>query len=120
MTELSASTRIALTNAGLRADEIVAFAALCIREDLDGGVDVTSESTIPHDDMSIAKFVVRGTGVLAGLPVLAATLETNLPKGSIIEIHAVDGQRVSKGDVVATVSAQTIPLLTVERTALNI
>ncbi len=117
---LSPATRTALEAAGLRPDDVVAFGQFCIAEDLAGGVDVTSESTIPADDMSLAKFVVRGDGVLAGVPVLAALLETNLPADSSLEIHLGDGQRVSKGDVIATVHARTIPLLIVERTALNI
>ncbi len=120
MTPLSPRRREALESAGLRADDVVDLGLRCIAEDLDGGVDVTSVSTIPTNDSSIARFVVRGTGVLAGVPVLAAILETNLPVESTIDVHLVDGAPVKKGDVIATVSARTIPLLTVERTALNI
>lgn len=120
MTPLSEHTRTALDAAGLHADDVVAFGQVCIAEDLAGGVDVTSVSTIPEDDTSTAQFVVRGTGVLAGVPVLAAILETNLPADASFELHLGDGQRVTKGDVIATVHARTIPLLTVERTALNI
>ncbi len=117
---LTENTRAALIQAGLRPDAIVAFAATCIDEDLDGGLDVTSQSTIAADDHSAASFVVRGTGVFAGAPVLAAILETNLPASAIITVVMADGTRVKRGDVIATVSAPTIPLLTVERTALNI
>ncbi len=120
MTQLTSATRDALTNAGLRPDDIVEFAHRCISEDLDGGVDVTSVSTIPAIDRSTASFVVRGPGVFAGAPVLAAILETNLPSDSRIQITALDGARVQRGDVLAKVSAATVPLLTVERTALNI
>jgi nicotinate-nucleotide pyrophosphorylase (carboxylating) len=117
---LRPTTRLALVAAGLDPDEIVAFAARCIAEDLDGGVDVTSVSTIAVHDHSTASFVVRGAGVFAGGPVLAAILETNLPEDAIIHVDMADGTVVKKGDVIATVSAPTIPLLTVERTALNI
>jgi nicotinate-nucleotide pyrophosphorylase (carboxylating) len=120
VTALSLETSKALEAAGLRADDVVEFGRRCIAEDLDGGVDITSVSTIPEQDQSIARFVVRGTGVLAGVPVLAAILETNLPTESTIDVHLTDGRSVKKGDVIATVRAQTIPLLTVERTALNI
>ncbi len=118
--QLSARTHDSLIAAGLRPDDIVAFAARCIAEDLDGGVDVTSVSTIAADDRSVASFVVRGPGVFAGAPVLAAILETNLPAGSTIDVQMADGTVVKRGDVIARVSAPTIPLLTVERTALNI
>jgi nicotinate-nucleotide pyrophosphorylase (carboxylating) len=120
VSELSLGTREALVAAGLRPDAVVAFAQVCIDEDLDGGVDVTSESTIPPDDRSLARFVVRGNGVIAGVPVLAAILQSQLPADSSVEVHLADGARVTRGDVVATVEARTIPLLTVERTALNV
>jgi nicotinate-nucleotide pyrophosphorylase (carboxylating) len=120
MTALTERTRLALIKSGLRPDVIVAFGASCIDEDLDGGVDVTSMSTIAADDLSTASFVVRGSGVFAGAPVLAAILETNLPASSVITVLMADGARVQRGDVIATVSAPTVPLLTVERTALNV
>jgi nicotinate-nucleotide pyrophosphorylase (carboxylating) len=118
--QLSTNTRAALAAAGLDADEIVAFAQRCIDEDLDGGVDVTSVSTISPQDTSTARFVVRGTGVFAGAPVLAAILETQLPPDAEISVVMADGKRVQRGDVLATVRSHTISLLTTERTALNI
>ena len=120
MTTISDTTREALIAAGLRPNAIVAFAAACIDEDLDGGVDVTSVSTIDPGDISNAKFVIRTAGVLAGVPVLVAILESQLPPGSIITTMLHDGDAVERGDVVATVRAPTIQLLTVERTALNV
>jgi nicotinate-nucleotide pyrophosphorylase (carboxylating) len=120
MNTLSAATRSALVAAGLKPDAVVEFAAACIEEDLDGGVDVTSVSTIDANDESTANFVIRRPGVLAGAPVLAAILESQLPAGSAVEVLLHDGATVARGDVIATVRAQTIRLLTVERTALNI
>ena len=119
-TPLSPGSRVALEAVGLRPDAIVNFGWACLAEDLDGGVDVTSVSTIDQADRSVADFVVRRDGVLAGVPVLRSILETNLPGDSVIDTHLVDGQIVRRGDVVATVRSNTIALLTVERTALNI
>ena len=119
-TPLSPGSRVALEAVGLRPDAIVNFGWACLAEDLDGGVDVTSVSTIDQADRSVADFVVRRDGVLAGVPVLRSILETNLPGDSVIDTHLVDGQIVRRGDVVATVRSHTIALLTVERTALNI
>jgi nicotinate-nucleotide pyrophosphorylase (carboxylating) len=118
--KLSHETHQALLQAGLRPQDVVDFGARCIAEDLDDGVDVTSHSTIPEHDRSTASFVVRGNGVVAGASVLGAILETNLPEGSAINVMMHDGTRVTRGDIIATVSALTIPLLTVERTALNV
>jgi nicotinate-nucleotide pyrophosphorylase (carboxylating) len=120
MTAISAATRAALVATGLKPDAVVEFAAACIEEDLDGGVDVTSVSTINVSDQSTASFVIRRPGVLAGAPVLAAILESQLPAGSLVQVLLRDGAMVARGDVMATVRAQTIRLLTVERTALNI
>jgi nicotinate-nucleotide pyrophosphorylase (carboxylating) len=120
MTAISAATRAALVATGLKPDAVVEFAAACIEEDLDGGVDVTSVSTINVSDQSTASFVIRRPGVLAGAPVLAAILESQLSAGSLVQVLLRDGAMVARGDVMATVRAQTIRLLTVERTALNI
>ena len=120
MNPISPATRAALVGAGLKPDATIAFVEACVQEDLAGGVDVTSVSTISADDESTANFVVRGPGVIAGVPVLAAILESQLPIGSSIETFFADGARVNRGDIVATVRARTVPLLTVERTALNI
>lgn len=117
---ISSETHDALLAAGLRPEAVVSFIAGCLDEDLDGGVDVTSVSTIDAADTSEAAFVVRRSGVLAGVPVLRAALESQLPSGSEITILLTDGVAVSRGDIIATVRARTIPLLTVERTALNI
>jgi nicotinate-nucleotide pyrophosphorylase (carboxylating) len=117
---LSAATHAALTTAGLRPDDVVALARRCIEEDLDGGADITSVSTVDAAARSTADVVVRADGVIAGVPVLAGVLEATLPAGSTIELRLADGVRVTRGDVMATISAHTISLLTVERTALNI
>jgi nicotinate-nucleotide pyrophosphorylase (carboxylating) len=119
-TPLSSELRRQLSDAGLRPDDVVDFGHRCLAEDLDDGEDVTSVSTVDPNDRSTADFVVRRDGVLAGVPVLRALLETNLPLDSTIEAHLADGQRVKCGDVIATVRARTIPLLTIERTALNV
>ena len=66
MNPISPATRAALVGAGLKPDATIAFVEACVQEDLAGGVDVTSVSTISADDESTANFVVRGPGVIAG------------------------------------------------------
>lgn len=116
---LSEAVASKLTGAGLRPNDLIDLVQRAIAEDLDGGVDVTSVSTISPDSMSTADFVIRGPGVIAGVPVLEAIFSVLLPEASI-ETKLVDGTVVKRGDVLATVSAPTIDLLTVERTALNL
>ena len=91
--------------------------ALAIAEDLQGGEDVTSVSTIAPDSVSTADFTARKSGVLAGIEMVEATLkEVGLTN---IVIHKKDGDRISEGDVLLTVSGNTRAILLAERTALN-
>jgi nicotinate-nucleotide pyrophosphorylase (carboxylating) len=39
-----------------------------IAEDLAGGIDITSHATIPENQQSVAQFVNRQSGVIAGIP----------------------------------------------------
>jgi nicotinate-nucleotide pyrophosphorylase (carboxylating) len=91
-------------------------------EDLGGpsGVDVTSVATIPADQTGTGDLVARADGVVAGLPVAAAVFEL-AGSGAVSVTQAVqDGDRVSRGDILATVAGPTRLLLTAERSALNL
>ena len=91
--------------------------ALALAEDLQGGEDVTSVSTIAPDSVSTADFTARKSGVLAGIEMVESTLkEVGLTN---IVIHKKDGDRISEGDVLLTVSGNTRAILLAERTALN-
>ena len=88
-----------------------------IAEDLQGGVDVTSVSTISADSVSTADFTARKSGVLAGIEMVKAVLEeVGL---SEISVKKHDGDRIEEGDVLLTVSGDTRAMLLAERTALN-
>ena len=88
-----------------------------IAEDLDGGVDLTSDSTIPQDQTSFAEFRARKSGYVAGVVVAAAVLEVcGISDYSIL---SADGQRVEEGQVILSATGNTQKLLLAERTALN-
>lgn len=88
-----------------------------LAEDLQGGSDVTSTSTIPIDSVSTADFVTRKDGVLAGIEMVKATLEeVGLHE---ITIYKHDGDAIAAGDLLLTVSGNTRAILLAERTALN-
>ena len=100
---------------------MAALVRLAIAEDLMGGVDVTSTATIPAEQRSMATFGAREAGVVAGLPVVSAVIETVCgSEASDVELLVVDGSRVEAGTEVARVTAPTRLLLTAERTALNL
>lgn len=118
---LSTATRDQLIAAGLDPDALSALIRLAISEDLMGGIDVTSAATIPADQRSVATFGAREDGVVAGLPVVAAVIETVCgDEASDVEYLVGDASRVSSGTDVARVTAPTRLLLTAERTALNL
>ena len=118
---LSDATTALLRAARLDPDAVSELVRATLREDLLGGIDVTSVATIPADHRSRAAFVARAPGVVAGLAVAAAVIEAACGASADPFVYRVaDGERVVAGTVVAEVTAPTRGLLTAERTALNL
>ena len=118
---MRSATRASLASAGLEAEDVERVVRQAFSEDVGGdGEDLTSLATVPAESRSQGDFVVRGTGLIAGLPVLAATLELGLGDDAEYELLARDGEPVARGAIVATVSASTRALLQTERVALNL
>ncbi len=118
---LSEATRTRLAAAGLDPDAVSALVRHAIAEDLMGGIDVTSVATIPAGQRSVATFGAREPGVVAGLPIVAAVIETVCgDEASEVTLLVPDASRVAAGTQVAEVTAPTRLLLTAERTALNL
>ena len=104
-------------SAGLDPVAIEAMVIASIAEDLDGGIDITSTATIPPDQISIAEFRARKAGVVSGVLVAAAVLES---QGiSDYKILCKDGSEVNAGEVIIEARGNTRALLLAERTALN-
>jgi nicotinate-nucleotide pyrophosphorylase (carboxylating) len=106
-----------------------ADAAALVRTALDedlgpDSLDVTTLATFAREATATAQVLARGSGVVAGMPVLALVLgEVAGRLGlSVPEVLPAvwDGDEVAPGDVVARVTAPTRGLLTAERTALNL
>ncbi len=118
---LSNATRSTLIGAGLDPDAIAAIVRMALSEDLIGGVDVTSVATIPAGQRSVATFGAREAGIVAGLPIAGAVIETVCgDEAGEFELIVSDASRVEAGTEVARVTAPTRLLLTAERTALNL
>jgi nicotinate-nucleotide pyrophosphorylase (carboxylating) len=121
MTTLTPSTVDSLGAVGLDPAGVAGIVDRALAEDLGPDrLDVTSVATIPADQTDVGDLVARADGVVAGLPVAAAVFDA--VSGGSVDVHlkATDGQRVARGDVLATVSGPTRALLTAERTALNL
>lgn len=108
-----------LRAAGLDSDAVRAVVEAALAEDLAGGVDVTTTSTVPPAERGRADLVARTPGVVAGLPVAAAVFW--LVSHDVQSApQAADGDRIAAGQPVLTVSGPIGPILTAERTALNL
>ncbi|PPA61462.1 carboxylating nicotinate-nucleotide diphosphorylase [Micromonospora chalcea] len=120
------STEQALRDGGLDPERVRRIILDTLHEDLGPDfLDVTSVATIPDEQQDTADLVARADGVVAGLPVAAAVFElvadvTGAGRTVEVSVVAHDGQRVARGDVLATVTGPTRLLLTAERTALNL
>lgn len=88
-----------------------------LAEDLAGGEDITSVSTISADTELTAEFVARDNGVVAGIEMAVAVLSEVGITGT--EILVKDGSTVNAGDVLIRVTGNARAILLAERTALN-
>lgn len=115
-----AQTARLLTEAGLDPGEVERIARGALEEDLDGGIDVTTDATVAPESRAVADFTARAVGIAAGIPVAAAVLELASEGTAEIAFHVADGERVEPGTVLFTATGRTRDLLTAERTALNL
>jgi nicotinate-nucleotide pyrophosphorylase (carboxylating) len=116
-TDLSARLR----SAGLDPAAVEALIGAALAEDLAGGVDVTSQATVPAEQVATADYVVRAQGVVAGLPVAEAVMAVvGGGRVRVLPSAVHDGDRVGRGDVLLTATGPTRDLLTGERTSLNL
>src|SRR5207245_8632520 len=99
--------------------EIDAVVTRALAEDLGRAGDVTSLATVPEDTQARAVVVAREAGVIAGLPLAAATFRKLAPE---IEIAAKlrDGARVQTRTALMTVRGPARAVLAAERVALNL
>jgi len=88
------------------------------------GRDVTSQATIPPDEVGAADLVARATGVVAGLVVVPLVLDAVADRLSLarptVEFVVPDGTAVARGDVLARLRGPVQALLVAERTLLNL
>ena len=126
MTDAQAATRVSpeiraqLESVGLNPEHVAGLIQRAIVEDLDGGVDVTTVSTVPPAQRATLDLVARRAGVVAGVPVAAAVFSYVCGASAEIRQVAADGDDVAPGDAVLSISGLTHDLLQAERPALNL
>jgi len=92
--------------------------ALALAEDLTPLGDL-SAALIPHAALADARFVARTAGVLAGRACVDETFD-QVDAAITCEWNVADGDLIEAGQVLATVAGPLPPVLTAERTALNL
>ena len=91
---------------------------LGLAEDLETAGDLTCAALIRPEESAAVQVVARSNGILSGSPIgrmVFARLDPNVRW----ESHRRDGESISRGEAVATVSGPLATLLTGERTMLN-
>ena len=88
-----------------------------LKEDVKSG-DITTKATISKSKKTIAKFLVKADGVIAGLEIAKTVFKTVDTKIKF-ELKIKDGSKVKFGDVAAIITGKAQSILTAERTALN-
>jgi len=99
--------------------EIDAVVTRTLAEDLGRAGDVTSTATIPADMSARAVVVARQAGVIAGLPLVAATFRKLAPD-IVIAADRRDGASVAAKTPLMTVTGAARAVLSAERVALNL
>ena len=117
----------------LRLPDCSGLIATALDEDFAYGPDYTSLATVPGKARCTAEFTAREAGTIAGLGLIEQVLDATAQRLSqwgvdtgptlgdapSITLHSTDGDRVAPGQVIATVQAPTLLVLTAERTMLN-
>ena len=113
------TTSLLCPDAFLSPLEIDAAVTRALAEDLGRAGDVTSIATIPEGMPARAVVVARQAGVIAGLPLVAATFRKLAPEIAITA-HAIDGTEVATKTALMEVEGPARAVLAAERTALNL
>lgn len=110
-----------LSAAGLDPGDTLGLVRAALAEDLAGGIDVTTRATVAPAARGRAELVARAGGVVAGLPVAELAL------WAVSECDPVrslalgrDGDTAEAGQSLLTITGRIEPILTAERTALNL
>jgi len=116
---MNGERRAGLAAIGIDARELHDLVEIALSEDLHYGPDVTSEATIPLDQRADADVVAREPGVVCGVTVAIAVLESvRFPLSGVTIIHR-DGEVIEAREPVLHLSGPLRPLLLAERTMLN-
>ena len=98
--------------------EIDLFLQNALNEDMPEG-DITTDNIIDPTEISYAEFIAKENGVISGINYCKRTFEL-IDKNVCFKIFKQDGEKVNKGELIATVKGNTRTILKGERTSLNL
>ncbi len=98
--------------------EIEAAVTRALEEDLGRAGDITSTATVPEDAPGRGVLNARQAGVIAGLPLVAASFKRLAPDIEIVS-YARDGATIAGRTKLLTIAGNARAILGAERVALN-
>lgn len=90
---------------------------IALQEDIGNG-DITTNCIVSPDTIFRGMFIAKESGVIAGLHI-AEAIFLEMDDQIHFEANVHDGEKIDKGEIIATVDGNTIALLSAERVALN-
>ncbi len=106
------------TNMFMTDREIDLFLQNALNEDMPEG-DITTDNIIDPTEISYAEFIAKENGVISGINYCKRTFEL-ISNDCDFKIYKKDGDKVVKGDLIATIKGNTRTILKGERTSLNL
>ncbi len=91
---------------------------LALDEDLGEDGDITTDATIPVSQKGIAKLIAKESGIVCGLDIFTRVFK-KIDSDITFVTSCKDGDEVSSGDEIITISGSLNSILKAERTALN-
>lgn len=88
-----------------------------IQEDMPFG-DITTNALIPEDSVSTASVIAKEDGIICGIPVFKRVFK--LIGNVTCNFHIQDGDKVTSGTIIGTITGNTRNILMGERIALNL
>lgn len=83
-------------------------------------LDTTTDYLIDEDQENTAIFLAKSEGVLCGIEVALRVFEILQPTGFEYKVFKNDGDKLTKGEIIAEIHGKTRTILKGERTALNL
>ena len=98
----------------LNADKLIMMA---LQEDITSE-DVTTNAVMPEPKLGTVDLICKQDGIICGLDIYSRTFK-HLDENTVIDLKCKDGDKVEKGQLLATVTGDIRVLLSGERVALN-